>query len=168
MTDTRYQMPRPSRSSSWSTSTSSSGRSRPSRTSTWGRRTGGRRRDRAVRVGQEHPDPLRQPAGEARPRPMVVDGIELTDDIRNIQEIRAETGMVFQQFNLFPHLTVLENVTLAPRRSGRCRRRKPRTWACACSSGSGSPSRRTSSPASSPAGSSNGSRSPARWRCSPR
>ena len=46
---------------------------------------------------------------------IVVDGVELTDDIRNIQEIRRETGMVFQSFNLFPHLTVLENVTLAPR-----------------------------------------------------
>lgn len=46
---------------------------------------------------------------------VVVDGIELTDDLRKIQEIRRETGMVFQQFNLFPHLTVLDNVTLAPR-----------------------------------------------------
>ena len=46
---------------------------------------------------------------------IVVDGIELTRDIRNIQEVRRETGMVFQQFNLFPHLTVLDNVTLAPR-----------------------------------------------------
>ncbi len=46
---------------------------------------------------------------------IVVDGIELGDDIRNIQEIRRETGMVFQSFNLFPHLTVLENITLAPR-----------------------------------------------------
>ena len=46
---------------------------------------------------------------------IIVDGIELSDDLRNIQEIRREVGMVFQQFNLFPHLTVLENVTLAPR-----------------------------------------------------
>jgi general L-amino acid transport system ATP-binding protein len=44
-----------------------------------------------------------------------VGGVEISDDIRNIQEIRRETGMVFQQFNLFPHLTVLDNVTLAPR-----------------------------------------------------
>jgi general L-amino acid transport system ATP-binding protein len=46
---------------------------------------------------------------------IVVDGTALTDDIRNIQEIRRETGMVFQQFNLFPHLSVLENITIAPR-----------------------------------------------------
>ena len=46
---------------------------------------------------------------------IVVDGIELSEDIRNIQEIRRETGMVFQSFNLFPHLTVLDNITLAPR-----------------------------------------------------
>ncbi|MFQ3664195.1 MAG: amino acid ABC transporter ATP-binding protein [Chloroflexaceae bacterium] len=45
---------------------------------------------------------------------IIVDGIEMTNDIRNIDAIRRETGMVFQQFNLFPHLTVLQNITLAP------------------------------------------------------
>jgi len=45
---------------------------------------------------------------------IVVDGIELTSDLKNIEAIRRETGMVFQQFNLFPHLTVLQNVTLGP------------------------------------------------------
>jgi general L-amino acid transport system ATP-binding protein len=45
---------------------------------------------------------------------IVVDGIELDDDVKNIERIRAEVGMVFQHFNLFPHLTVLENCTLAP------------------------------------------------------
>jgi len=43
-----------------------------------------------------------------------VDGIELTDDIKQITEIRSDVGMVFQHFNLFPHLTVLENCSLAP------------------------------------------------------
>ncbi len=45
---------------------------------------------------------------------IVIDGIELSHDLRNIDAIRREVGMVFQQFNLFPHLTVLQNVTLAP------------------------------------------------------
>ncbi len=46
---------------------------------------------------------------------ITVDGIELSDDVKSIQNIRRETGMVFQSFNLFPHMTVLENITLAPR-----------------------------------------------------
>ena len=45
---------------------------------------------------------------------IIVDGIELTHDVRNIEKVRMETGMVFQQFNLFPHLTVLQNISLAP------------------------------------------------------
>jgi len=44
---------------------------------------------------------------------IVVDGIELTHDIRNIEAVRSEIGMVFQSFNLFPHLTVMQNITLA-------------------------------------------------------
>jgi len=45
---------------------------------------------------------------------VIVDGVELTDDRRTVERIRREVGMVFQQFNLFPHLTVLENVALGP------------------------------------------------------
>ena len=45
---------------------------------------------------------------------LVVDGIELSDDIKAIETVRRKVGMVFQQFNLFPHITVLENLTLAP------------------------------------------------------
>ncbi len=45
---------------------------------------------------------------------IIVDGVEMTDDVRNIDAIRREVGMVFQSFNLFPHLTVLQNITLAP------------------------------------------------------
>jgi general L-amino acid transport system ATP-binding protein len=45
---------------------------------------------------------------------IIIDGIELSHDVRNIEKIRTETGMVFQQFNLFPHLSVMQNITLAP------------------------------------------------------
>jgi len=45
---------------------------------------------------------------------IIVDGMELTNDLKNIERIRAEVGMVFQHFNLFPHLTILENLTLGP------------------------------------------------------
>ena len=47
---------------------------------------------------------------------IIVDGMEVTDDLRTLAKIRTETGMVFQQFNLFPHITVLRNITLAPQK----------------------------------------------------
>jgi len=53
-----------------------------------------------------------------------VDGIELTDDARHIHMVRADVGMVFQHFNLFPHMTVLENCTLAPMRVRGLRRKE--------------------------------------------
>jgi general L-amino acid transport system ATP-binding protein len=58
---------------------------------------------------------------------IVVDGTELTNDVRHIAEVRREVGIVFQQFNLFPHLTVLDNVTLGPR--------KVRRWPAAKAAG---------------------------------
>jgi general L-amino acid transport system ATP-binding protein len=45
---------------------------------------------------------------------IIVDGIEMTNDLKNIEKVRAEVGMVFQHFNLFPHLTILDNLTLGP------------------------------------------------------
>jgi len=45
---------------------------------------------------------------------IVVDGVELSNDLKHIEQVRREVGMVFQQFNLYPHLTVLQNLTLAP------------------------------------------------------
>jgi len=53
-----------------------------------------------------------------------VDGVEVTDDLKAIEAIRRQVGMVFQQFNLFPHLTVLENLTLAPMWVGRIPKRE--------------------------------------------
>ncbi len=55
---------------------------------------------------------------------ITVDGVEMSDDVRNIQEIRREVGMVFQSFNLFPHMTVLENITLGPRQVRRWAKKK--------------------------------------------
>lgn len=45
---------------------------------------------------------------------IIIDGVELTEDVKNIEQIRSDVGMVFQQFNLFPHLTVMQNCCLAP------------------------------------------------------
>src|SRR4029453_11427147 len=52
-----------------------------------------------------------------------VDGVELTDDVKAIDAVRRKVGMVFQQFNLFPHLTLLENLTLAPMGAARLPKR---------------------------------------------
>jgi ABC-type polar amino acid transport system ATPase subunit len=60
---------------------------------------------------------------------IVVDGIELTDDTKNITAVRREVGMVFQQFNLFPHLTVLDNLTLAPMKARGMNRQDARALA---------------------------------------
>jgi ABC-type histidine transport system ATPase subunit len=93
-----------------------------------------------------------------------VDNIEMTNDIRNIDAIRRETGMVFQQFNLFPHLTVLQNITLAPIWV----RKKTRTESEAgdgTARASGYPGAGPQSiPANSRAASSSASRSPGPWR----
>ena len=55
---------------------------------------------------------------------IIIDGVALTDDVRNIDSIRRDVGMVFQSFNLFPHLTVLQNITLAPVKVRKWRRAK--------------------------------------------
>jgi ABC-type polar amino acid transport system ATPase subunit len=60
---------------------------------------------------------------------IVVNGVELSEDLKVIESVRREIGMVFQQFNLFPHLTILENVTLAPLRVRRWPREKAQSVA---------------------------------------
>ena len=94
---------------------------------------------------------------------IVVDGNELAGDLKNIELVRREVGMVFQQFNLFPHLTVLENCSLAPiwvrnMRKAEAEDSPWNTW-----SGSRYPNRRSSFRASFPAVSSSAWRS--RGRC---
>ena len=100
---------------------------------------------------------------------IVVDGIEMTNDVRNLDAIRREVGMVFQQFNLFPHMTAVNNIMLAPQRVRHVPRREaeelPR---CSCSNAWAFASRRTNTPPSYRAASSSGSPSPARSPCSRR
>ena len=69
---------------------------------------------RPLRLRQVDPDPLHQQARRASGRQHHRQGTELTNDIRQIDAVRADVGMVFQSFNLFPHLTILDNLCLAP------------------------------------------------------
>ena len=93
---------------------------------------------------------------------ILVDGIELTNDLKKIDEVRREVGMVFQHFNLFPHLTILENCTLARSGCARCRRRRRTRLPCIISSASRFRNRPTNIPASCPAASSSAWPSPVR------
>jgi ABC-type polar amino acid transport system, ATPase component len=94
---------------------------------------------------------------------IVVDGTELANDLKKIDEVRRDVGMVFQHFNLFPHLTVLENLTLAPIWVRSSPSATPRTSRCTISSASRFPSRPRNSRASCPAASSSASPSPGRF-----
>ena len=91
---------------------------------------------------------------------IVVDGTELTSDLKNIEIIRSEVGMVFQHFNLFPHLTVLENCTLAPIWVRKTPKADAEAAAMRYLERVQIPSRRTSTRASSRGASSSASRSP--------
>ena len=103
---------------------------------------------RPVRLGQVDADPLHQrargvPAGHASPST----ASSSATTSKAIEAVRKRVGMVFQQFNLFPHLTVLENLTLAPmwvRQDAEAA--KPRRARCSSSSGCASPSRRRKYP----------------------
>ncbi len=96
---------------------------------------------------------------------IVVDGIHLTHKSTDINAVRAEVGMVFQQFNLFPHLTARQNITLAQRIVRKRERGRGEPGGRAnCSNASASPKRPNRFPASFRAASSSGWRSPARWR----
>ncbi len=77
---------------------------------------------------------------------IIVDGTELTNDLKKIDEIRRDVGMVFQHFNLFPHLTILENCTLAPIWVRKLPKKEAEEIAMHYLAGSRFPSRRTSIP----------------------
>ena len=99
---------------------------------------------------------------------IVLGGEEITRRGVDVNRVRRRIGIVFQAFNLFPHMSVLRNVTLAPRDGARARRaRGRRARDASCSSASASPTSATSTPTGSRAASSSGSRSCARSRCSP-
>ena len=59
-----------------------------------------------------------------------VDGVEMNDNLKNIEAIRKDVGMVFQHFNLFPHLSILENLTLAPIWVRKTPKKKRKKWQC--------------------------------------
>ena len=85
----------------------------------------------------------------------------MNNDVKNVHAIRREVGMVFQHFNLFPHLTMLDNLTLAPIWVRGMPKKEAEEAAMFYLNRVASPSRRRSTRASSPAGSSSASRSPA-------
>ena len=87
---------------------------------------------------------------------IIVDGIEMSDDVRNIDAIRRDVGMVFQSFNLFPHLTIMQNITLAPTKVRKLPASEAEKIAMELWSGSGFRTRLTSTPRSCPGGSSSG------------
>ena len=92
------------------------------------------------------------------------EGEDITDPRVNVDAVRSRMGLVFQSFNLFPHLTVIGNVTLAPAQGARRRARpRPSSAGSRCSSGSGWPRRPRRGPTTCPAVSSSAWRSPARW-----
>ena len=97
---------------------------------------------------------------------IVVDDQTITEGKVDVNALRRKIGIVFQSFNLFPHLTVLQNVTLARRRI-RAAKKQANDRATSCSNASGCATRRKPSPTGSPAASSSASRSCARWRWIP-
>ena len=94
-------------------------------------------------------------------------GQDVTDPRVDPDEVRRHVGMVFQAYNLFPHLSVLDNVVLAPRRVHGRAGRRPANARTSCSTGSGWRTRRPRTPTACPVVSSSGSRWSARWPAAP-
>ena len=99
---------------------------------------------------------------------ITIDGVDVCDDLATLQRQRCEVGMVFQQFNLFGHMSVLDNVTLAPRRIRKTPRPQATTKPCSCCAAWACRTTHTSTRGNCRAGSSSGWPLPARWPCNPR
>ena len=134
-----------------------------------GRRARGDLPDRRVRLREVDAVAVHQPAGADRRRadPWCTGSTITAPRRRRRTRIRRQIGIVFQSFNLFPHMTVLRNVTLAPGRSSDSPRTRLRSARGELLTGSGWRTRRTSIPIGCRAGSNSGWRSSAPWPCSP-
>ena len=136
----------------------------PARSGSCRRGPRGRLPHRRLRLREVDPPALRQPARADRPGRIVVEGEEITARGVNVNKVRRRIGIVFQAYNLFPHMSVLANVTLAPRLALRTPRAQGEAEATACSTASGSPTSATTIRTDSRAASSSGSQSCGRWR----
>ena len=102
-----------------------------------------------------------EPINEGR---LIVDGVDLSDKKTDINKLRAEIGFVFQQFNLYPHLSVLKNITLAPIKIRNIPEKEACDQAMALPERVGLPEKRDAHPSELSGGSSSGWRSPGGWR----
>jgi polar amino acid transport system ATP-binding protein len=118
--------------------------------------------------GKSHAAALHQRARDLPCRRIEVAGHTMTQDPKRLRELRKDVGIVFQSYNLFPHLTVGQNIMLSPRITQNVPQAEAMDAGRTCWRRSGCRRNSTAIPTTSRAGSSSASRSPVRWRCSRR